>query len=377
MNHPPDAAPAPGWHHCGRCGFFYQEIPGRGASRACPSCKHNPVPDYETWRRKQNLLRVKAMPAPGESPAPQTGEAAPAEKANRSIVVKFVAGWVFCLILLVGTAKFYLFREDDTPKPQMEKFHEAGENADNKLVQDSYNDCLAALSGFFDSATPESRSQFVIDPFDAVKHMSANDTVSPLASVDGLLQNTMVEVIRTARGPAIETSWKTKSGADIDAVFFKEGDGWKIDWRELIRHSDQAWSVFLAGTGKAEGEFRLLARERLEGDHQLHTQMGVVFYAPRFGHMTEGGSPSPEFSVDTTSPEGRLLIAAFNAKKEGRGPFGSHLLSSDPKDFIRVRVIVRRDPGERLHKFKLVKVSACHWFSLDEPGYDPAPLPGS
>ena len=223
---------------------------------------------------------------------------------------------------------------------------------------------------------PESRAQFIIDPFDAVKRMSEFDSFSPLTMDSGMKKNLLAEVIHTPRGPAIETVWETIQGDKFDAVFFRDKETWKIDWRELLRYSSQAWGLFLAEPGEAEGEFRLLARERMEGESGPQNHVGIVFYPPRFGHMTEAGSPSPDFPVDLTSADGRLLAAAFAAKKEERGPFGSHLLSSDPDDLIRVRVRVRRNPVEKHQKFTLVKVIACHWFSLDEPGYDVPPVTG-
>jgi hypothetical protein len=326
----------------------------------------------------QGLLAARENQSKPQAPRDRDRQPVPPQKAGSNTVVKFVGAWVICLVLLVVLAKRY-WMGDEAPVQDThgEAFKQTGDNADSLLIRNAFQECATALNGFFDAAAPESRAQFVIDPIDAVKCLTGSDSIGPLTTGDGLMKNLLAEVIHTPRGPAIETVWETGRGEKLDAVFFRDKETWKIDWRELARYSDQSWGLFLAEPGEKECEFRLLARERLEGERGTHSRMGVVFYPPRFGHMREAGSPSPEFSVDLTSADGRLLVAAFAAKKEGRGPFGSHLLSSDPDDLIRVRVRVRRNPADSHQKFTLVKVIACHWFSLDEPGYDVPPAPAN
>jgi len=361
------------WHHCGRCGSLYQAPKGQGNAIACPECKRNPAPDYDSWQRKQSMLAARSSHPRSSVPRERERDRKP-KKTGGKMVAKFVGVWILCLALLVVAAKrFWLGAADPVQEANGEDFKKAGDNADSLLLRESFRDCSTALNGFFEAAVPESRAQFVIDPFDAVKRLASFDSFSPLTTGDGMKKNLLAEIIHTPRGPAIETVWETKQGDALDAVFFRDKETWKIDWRELVRYSDQSWGLFLAEAGEAEGEFRLLARQRLEGEHGSQSRIGIVFYPPRFGHMREAGSPSPEFPVDLTSDDGRLLAVAFASKKAGRGPFGSHLLASDPDDLIRVRVRVRRNPEDNHQKFTLVKVIACHWFSLDEPGYDVPP----
>ncbi len=360
------------WHHCGRCGALYRAPKGKGAAAPCPECKYNPAPDYDSWKRKQQMLAAQANPKKPEE------RREPARKKTRktggNFVAKLVAGWVACLLLIVWLLKY---RWDDDIMPDLhthaDEFKQAGEDADTALMQQAYPLCTTAINGFFSAAAPETRAQFVIDPFDALKSLANFDSFSPLTTTDGMAKNLLADVIHTPRGPTIEAIWETKQGEKIDAIFFQDKDTWKIDWRELLRYSEQPWGLFLSQAGEAEAEFRLLARERLGGERALHSRMSIVFYPPRFGHMRETSSPSPEFFVDSSSADGRLLATAFDAKKSDRGPFGSHLLPSDPDDTIRVRVRVRRNPEEKHNKFVLVKVLACHWFSLDEPGYEVPP----
>ena len=370
VTEPKTGEAAPAWHHCGRCGALFQAPAGQGNESPCPKCGHHPAPDYDNWMRQQNL------PDPSLPHPPLIRERGKKRKSNATrTVAKFVGAWIVILVLLVVVAKKYWLDMDVPPVQDTngEAFKQAGENADTLLLRNAFPECAAALNGFFEAAAPESRAQFVIDPIDAVKRMAVMATFSPLSTNDGMKRNLMAEVIHTPRGPVIETGWESIQGTKLDAVFFKDKETWKIDWRELLRYSEQSWPLFLAESGVKEGEFRLLARERLAGEQGAHNGMALVFYSPSLGHMSEPGSPSPEFPVERTSADGRLLEAAFAGKKQGHGPFGSHLISSDPDDLIRVRVLVRRSLEDGHQKFTLVKVIACHWFSLDEPGYDVPP----
>jgi hypothetical protein len=133
--------------------------------------------------------------------------------------------------------------------------------------------------------------------------------------------------------------------------------------------------LFLAGGGAAEGEFRLLARERLADERKASKALSLVFYAPRFGHAKEVSAPSPEFLVDRGSRDGQLLETAFRLARSGKRVFGVRLPELNPDGMVRIRAKIRRVERDGRRSYELAGVVACHWYSVDEPGVEISPQP--
>jgi len=137
----------------------------------------------------------------------------------------------------------------------------------------------------------------------------------------------------------------------------------------MVRYSSQDWSLFLAGNGNDEGEFRLLARRRSE-DHSGKGRVGsVVLISPRSGVLGEVGLSSPEVKLDPDSRIGRLLSRAFAKRDAEEGIYGSSAFRYDPKGMIRVRVRVLRE-GDAERTFAIREILACHWYGFDDLGLE-------
>ena len=180
-------------------------------------------------------------------------------------------------------------------------------------------------------------------------------------------------ILNLPGGKAIETCWDSTDGKKLDAVFREEDGEWRLDWDHFVRYGDYPWSLFLAGSGPAEGEFRLLARERLADQRKKSPTISIVLYAPRFARPGETGFQSPEFLVARDTRDGQLLDAAFALARSGGHVFGSQLPQLNPEGMIRVRVKVQRVEVDRERKFVITGVLACHWYSVDDPGVEPVP----
>ena len=128
--------------------------------------------------------------------------------------------------------------------------------------------------------------------------------------------------------------------------------------------------MFLAGSGDPDGEFRLLARQRLAEQRKNADTISIVLYAPRFGAPEATLTQSPEFLIKRDTKNGRMLGAAFQMEKSGQRVFDANTPNLNPEGLIRVRVKVRRfdDKGER--RFEITEVVACHWYTVDAPGVD-------
>ena len=229
----------------------------------------------------------------------------------------------------------------------------------------------SGIFGFLSAGTPEARNQFVINPITTASRMARFYDLNPMVNISPeTLAHLKSAVLHLAAGRAIETLWNTADGRQIDAVFVEQDNEWRLDWDHFVRFSTYPWALFLAGSGEEEGEFRLLARQRLAEERKDADDISIVLYAPRFGFANETGFQSPEFFVKRDTRNGRLLDAAFKLEKTGRRVFGLNLPNDNPEGLIRVRVKVRRIKNDVGSRFELVEVLACHWYSIDDPGVE-------
>ena len=286
-------------------------------------------------------------------------------------MLKLVSGWLLVLALIIYGARSKWGANTFIPEQPAPVAKGPLENSaeDLALLNESFDECLKTFSAYLNAGIPEQQNQYVLSPLDTVSKMARFYSQNPSEKIDpSSLSQESRSVLHLPDAAAIETAWKSTDGRRFDAVFVKENDEWRLDWNHFVRYSDYPWSLFLAGSGQPEGEFRLLARERLPEERKDADSVSIVFYAPRFGQPGETGSQSPEFLVSRTSEAGKLLDAAFKAARKGDKAFGSKLTGFDPDELIRVRVKVRRSDEGLERKFEITEVVACHWYSVDEPG---------
>jgi len=327
-----------------------------------------------------------AKPEDGKTPLPERGAARTERgvkrggKKHSGRFLWYLYGGGFLLLALTAGG-FYLFQPDEK---SAKKLSDSGSESDSAaakndedavLLTNSLKICAENISGVLSSGTPETRNQFVFASAFTAARMARYYSLNPLVTIDpGTLTLTARSILVLPTGRAIETCWNSEDGKKIDAVFLEENGEWRIDWDHFARYGDYPWSLFLAGSGPEEGEFRLLARERLADAHEKTDSISIVLYAPRFAHPEETGYQSPEFLVSRDTRDGQLLDAAFKLARSGGQVFGSKLLNMNPEDMIRVRVKVRRIEADRERKFEIAEVVACHWYSVDDPGVVPVPV---
>ncbi len=286
-------------------------------------------------------------------------------------MVKLVAGWLLILAAIVfGANKMWKDKSENRPAVKTKAADkEVMSAADINFLNEASPLCGQTLSGFLAAGTPEQRNQFVSSPITTAARMSRFYETNPMASIDPktiVLENS--SLIRLPNGNGVEIQMSSPEGRLLDAAFVKENDEWRIDWDHFARYSDEPWALFLAGGSQAEGEFRLLARERLAEERKGADTLSIVLYAPRFGYAKDTGFQSPEFIVRRDSKDGRLLDAAFRQERSGKRLFGVRQASIDPEGLIRIRAKIRRTEQELERKFEILEVIACHWYSVDDPG---------
>lgn len=368
------------WFHCGRCGSLFESPVGDLENRMCGKCGFDPG---------TGVLESPAEPIPvseatdgGDDDKPETGEKnehrakrTGKRRKNRHFMLKLIGGWTLVLALIVFGARklWHVDTRDTEPAPVTRIDEPVASDEDLALLNENVRKCMEVFNGFLSASSPEERNQFVLSPVTTASRMARFYSQNPLTNIKPQsIQLVDNAIIKLPGARSIETQWKTDDGRSIDAVFREENGEWRLDWDHFARYSDYPWSLFLAGSGDPEGEFRLLARERLAEERKDLETISIVLYAPRFGHPVDTGFQSPEFLVPRTSREGRLLEAAFKLAHEGKQLLGSTLRENNPDDMIRVRVKVRRTEAELGRKFEITNVVACHWYSIDEPGVEPA-----
>lgn len=287
-------------------------------------------------------------------------------------MVKLIVGWSAVILMIVFGAR-YRWGEQTDHKTFVSKIHAKATISaeDAAFLSDNGPRANRTFSGFLAARSPEERNQFVLSPVTTASRMARFYALNPLVNIPPeTLSLSKNAILHLPSGNAIETLWNTTDGLQIDAVFVEQEGEWRLDWDHFARFSTYPWALFLAGSGDEEGEFRLLARQRLAEERKNEDSLSIVLYAPRFGTPREPGFQSPEFLVRRDTRSGRLLDAAFKLQKDGKRPFEVNIPNPDPDEFVRVRVKVKRieDPAGR--RFELQDVLACHWYSVDAPGVE-------
>jgi hypothetical protein len=368
------------WFHCGRCGSLFQARSGEADDRLCAKCGFDPSIGLVAEAPAPRLSPHRGGNPPGDEPpglTPHRGKRTVRKRKNQHLMLKLIAGWTLVLTLIIlGARKMWPSETPVSRPPVVTDAAPAATEAELAMLREVTPLCSQVFAGFLTAGIPEQRNQFVLRPVITASRMARFYSMNPTTDIDpSTLGITANELLRLPEETAIETLWQSADGRKYDAVFREENGEWRLDWDHFARYSDYPWALFLAGTGPPEGEFRLLARERLAEERRNEETISLVLYAPRFGQPDATGYQSPEFLISRNTPEGRMIDAAFRAKRQDYRIFDSRLPEIDPDDMIRLRVKVRRTEVDLERKFEITGVLACHWYSVDDPGIDPANFP--
>jgi hypothetical protein len=348
--------------------------PGEQDDRYCAKCGAKPSLGLETFSPSPALI---STPVDDGSHAAVPRRVSKSDfrffKKGRNLMFKIITGWLLFLVIIILAAR-KLWPEESTSQDAVTfpdgKNMPVVSQEDRLFLERSRPAYSLVFLGFLASGTQEERNQFVLSPTSAAVKMARFYEANPVDRVDVDGVALMQQHILTLPGPkTVETLWKTRDGRKIDVVFREENGEWRLDWNHYARYSDHPWPLFLAGSGDPEGEFRLLARERLAEERKDAADISMILYAPRFGYPGETGFQSPEFLVKRSTPDGKLLDAAFKTARAGKQVFNSRLANLNPEGMIRVRVNVRRFVEDGTRKFEITRVIACHWYGIDDPGF--------
>lgn len=351
---------------------MFKSPPGDSDERYCPECGLDPSLGIDA-----PTLDRQVIPLPPEvilkedSGSSGQDERSPRKRRKRSyFMLKLIAGWSLLIIAILFGANYQWGGKKDHSEFVSKSQKKAELSGEDLAFLDDASPLVAnAFVGFLSANNTEMRNQFVLDPVTTASRMARFYSMNPLVNIPpDTVSFKQRAILELPTGRAIETLWTTTDGSEIDAVFVQQENEWRLDWDHFARNSTYPWALFLAGSGEPEGEFRLLARQRLADERKNADAISIVLYAPRFGSPGETGFQSPEFLIKRDTRDGRLLDAAFKLEKAGNRVYNVNLPNPNPEDIIRVRVKVRRIEAPEGRRFELKEVIACHWYSVDDPG---------
>ena len=289
-------------------------------------------------------------------------------------------------------------------------------------VEQELPDCNRTLSGFLQETTWEKRAAFVRDPFrlapamhnfyerDPLGELDQEDfTALPpainsyyqpnrfweLDEEDGLDLQSANLFLYASDVPVIETVYIVEPAPVYDEegelaedqpesytreVSFVRQDGeWKIDWENLVWHSDYSWPLFITDFRERDEPrvFRLYM-QRVGGrfDDREKPVLLLKFFKPHadLNIMWRHGSPSVRVPLD--SDQGRRLQELLDRGEEEWDPGDSLYPQGDPKGLFRVRVELQWKPVDDERRLVVTKVLSGNWLGEgyeDEFRTDPVP----
>jgi hypothetical protein len=309
----------------------------------------------------------------GQASAPVSGAGLDHRRSGKRMkgVAVFVTLWVLFLGAVVGLVTWMRSGSPETTEDPGDSMLEQAENA--RFIEDAYHLCYETVMEFLHTSVVETRVQYVRDPLKTIRMMTRVVNRAPILGPDDKPRLEFFDRFETAEGPAMQSVWIMPEGERLEFVFAQDGkDSWKIDWPNLVRYSEEPWSLFVSGNGPDVGEFRLLARRRASSTGGQGDVSRLMLLEPRPWDPGQVGLSSPEVQVDPASEIGQQLKTAFAMREGGKGAFGARLEEKDPKGMIRVRVVLRRSKEKDEHGewgFEIEKLIACHWLSFEESGF--------
>jgi len=332
---------------------------------SCPTCGLDPAPERSAVAAPAGdparIRRRVKKPSHHARPRRRSREGRRKARALMIFVVVWIALVAFTAVFVKKQASV-----EPTPAPAYVEKSEGPTEEEARLLSDNLSDCAKHLQEFLAAPDAAARSRHVLRPDRTIPRMARHYSDNPPVVGNSKLSLRLQHVLHTPAGPAIETTWTVGEEERIEAVFFKEGEDWKIDWDAFARYNSEPWPLFLSAQGPGEGVFRVLARERIGANGKDDEFISLVLGVPRPGHPDEATSPSPEIKVKRASAIGQRIQEAFDAKAGGTGAFGSRAVTEDPDGMIRLRVRVSRGDDEERH-FRIEELLAVHWLELDEP----------
>ena len=274
------------------------------------------------------------------------------EEKSKALVI-----FMFVWLTIIGSV-FYLFSSGDDSKQDQDKGPADGESiiaARNRLfVGEHFPQINVSFKSFLGQFVSSRRLQFIDQSsrFSLQFNRFYRSAVfpTPVGEIGAAVRN----VIEIKSGPdpvlGLETIWVDEEGGILETVHVHDGEMWKLDWEAFGPYSTSPWVLFISGTERSEGTFRLYVRKMKSLDDSK--RFFVKFYAPAvFGENDRKASSfdveSPEVEVDARSGLGQQFIEVFENHQNKDFFLGSVFPRFDPEGYLRVTVKLAWESDEK------------------------------
>ena len=275
------------------------------------------------------------------------------KKEKSKALLIFTTVW----LAIISSVSYLLKSEDDSKQDQDEESadEESIIAARNRLFAGEHfpkiNVSFKAFLGQFESGR---RLQFIDQSSRLSLQFNRFYRSAVFPTPEGEIGVGVRNVIEIKSGPdpvlALETIWVDGKNRILETVHVHDGEAWKLDWEAFGPYSTSPWVLFVSGTERSEGIFRLYMRKMKSLDDSK--RFFVKFYAPPvFGESDRRASSfdveSPEVEVDARSGLGQQFIEVLENHQNKDFFLGSVFPHYDPEGYLRVTVKLAWESDEK------------------------------
>ena len=355
-------------HHCDRCGELFKSEQKAAKDIVCTHCGLHPV--------KVGFASMEHMPTINPEDLDENHGVAGRDAADfmtmQKVKKKRQAVAVFtpwCLLLGVAGFIGWMIQNDRTERKEKNRVVDHDKNEHDEVLNDAYRKCQITMTG---SKIMDKRGNLVVDeigflnaanPIKKLEYIVGGDDYASALPLYYDNTNSMVKFrygkarIRNIEVKKVDGFWRcraifeqtrevkeedtdviTKSKETFEAVFWKVGDKWLLDWPQFVRLYETKWQNFIRNKDqKRSYRFRIYVRSRsvaLSGNHKYDE---FVMYPARNQVGKPSGDPVPVYVPKTKNIRG-LLLKHVNRTKERDAENLSIIEYIDPVNLARVDV---------------------------------------
>ena len=274
------------------------------------------------------------------------------ERKSKALVI-FIFVW-----LTVICSVFYFFSLKDDSRQDQDKGPADGESIiaarNRSFIIEHFPEINVSFKAFLRQFESGRRLQFIDQSSRLSLQFNRFYRSAVFPTPEGGINMGARNVIEIKSGPdpvlGLETIWGDNKGGILETVHVHDGEDWKLDWESFAPYSTSPWVLFVSGTERSEGVFRVYVRKMKSLDDSK--RFFVKFYAPPvFGESDRKASildlESPEVEVNTRSELGQRVIEILENHQNKNFFLGSMFPKYDPEGYLRVTVRLAWESDEK------------------------------
>ncbi len=299
-----------GHYHCIECGTLFESSIREARDQRCPVCGNPPTGKIlARTKRDKSLAQVvrdgtpqpispralhgvnkdtqeiyeATLEAEGKQRRGRVKRSKRKQKKSRKVIT-IIGAWV--LAMLVVVVLVYSFgQEDDSSTVVQRKDAErqkilakAEEKKRRMVVSASTPYCEKTMTSFLNAPTAAGKAQYVYQGAKLSGVMNRYYQSNPsFSSTRSNIRIIAAELLDVPGKKVIGALCRNSLGERFEAIFIEDDEGWKIDWKSLVRYDARPWSLFMSGRDGDEGDYRLYMRVR-DTDEDFERKEKIVVF---------------------------------------------------------------------------------------------------